>query len=84
MKKRIRRGLKEGDAGYLERASDADSALEDSSTDSDKSSSDSSDSDGSGSEEEDHRGEEIELVKVLKDLISENGKYTLLSSIIIL
>ena len=75
MKKRIRRGLKEGDAGYLERASDSDSALEDSSADSDKSSdSDSSDRDGSESEEEEPQGDENELVKVLKELINENGK----------
>lgn len=33
MKKRIRRGLKEGDQGYLQSASESDSALEDSSDD---------------------------------------------------
>ena len=32
MKKRIKRGLKEGDAGYLKNASDTDSAMEDSSS----------------------------------------------------
>jgi hypothetical protein len=39
MKKRVRRGgLKEGDAGYLEAASESDSALEDSGSESDQSS----------------------------------------------
>ena len=36
MKKKIRRGLKEGDAGYLEKASGSDSAMEDSSSDDDE------------------------------------------------
>merc|ERR1740129_148577 len=35
MKKRVRRGMKEGDAGYLEKASESDSAMEDSSSDDD-------------------------------------------------
>ena len=35
MRKKIRRGLKEGDAGYLENASETDSAMEDSSSGSD-------------------------------------------------
>ena len=33
MKKKVRRGMKEGDAGYLEKASESDSAMEDSSSD---------------------------------------------------
>merc|ERR1739844_492054 len=33
MRKKVRRGLKEGDAGYLENASETDSAMEDSSSD---------------------------------------------------
>ena len=35
MKKKVRRGMKEGDAGYLEKASESDSAMEDSSSDDD-------------------------------------------------
>ena len=36
MKKKVRRGMKEGDAGYLEKASESDSAMEDSSSDDDE------------------------------------------------
>jgi hypothetical protein len=76
MKKRIRRGLKEGDAGYLGRASDTDSALEDSSSGSDdgseSGSSESSESDddeaGAGS------SDELAVVKHLKELLSNDGK----------
>ncbi len=78
MRKKVRRGLKEGDPGYLERASDTDSALEDSSE-----GSDSSDQDGSANSRDseaddrsnDNDGGELELVKTLKALLADEGNY---------
>ena len=46
MKKKVRRGMKEGDAGYLEKASGSDSAMEDSSSDEEEEADDNQASDG--------------------------------------
>ena len=46
MKKKVRRGMKEGDAGYLEKASESDSAMEDSSSDDEEEADDNQASDG--------------------------------------
>lgn len=78
MRKKVRRGLKEGDPGYLERASDTDSALEDSSEGSDSSGQDGS-ANSSDSEADDRSndndGGELELVKTLKALLVDEGNY---------
>ena len=83
MKKRIRRGLKEGDDGYLQQASDSDSALEDSSSGSgsgsdDGSGSDSSDESGSDDDDDDVAGnegsDEPSMTKHLKELLAGEGE----------
>ena len=83
MKKRIRRGLKEGDPGFLGQASETDSALEDSSSGSDDGSdSDSESSDRSGSDDdaddEIQNGDEIPVAKHLRELFSNDGEVTML------
>ena len=76
MRKKVRRGLKEGDPGYLERASETDSALEDSSEGSDSSGRDGS-ANSSDSEADDQSNEndggELELSKTLKALLADEG-----------
>ena len=83
MKKRIRRGLKEGDDGYLQQASESDSALEDSSSGSgsdDGSGSGSSDRSGSDDDSDvdadDVNGvtDELAMTKHLKDLLTGDGE----------
>jgi hypothetical protein len=76
MKKRIRRGLKEGDAGFLERASDTDSALEDSSSDDDDDGSSDSAASGSGSGDEGAEGPAgFPLATALKELLEQEGQH---------
>ena len=85
MKKRILRGLKEGDDGYLQQASDSDSALEDSSSGSgsgsdDGSGSDSSDESGSDDDDDDddvagnEGSDEPSMTKHLKELLAGEGE----------
>ena len=74
MRKKVRRGLKEGDPGYLERASETDSALEDSSEGSDSSGRDgSANSSDSEADSNENDGGELELSKTLKALLADEG-----------
>ena len=67
MKKKIRRGLKEGDAGYLQNASDSDSALEDSGSESGEA--DTEDTDNEASDD----GLINEIKEMIEDLKQEGG-----------
>merc|ERR1711971_430669 len=67
MKKRVRRGMKEGDAGYLEKASESDSAMEDSSSDDEEEASDGGNDNNSGGESFDETELKSTLEAISKD-----------------